>query len=175
MTKKSHEDETSPSEEVVMNDTEALQKALEEATALANENWEKLLRKEAEMQNIRRRADNDVSNARKYGIERFAEELLAVVDSFEQALSIDADKEGAAKSMLEGIELTYNLLLGVMDKFGIKQLNPMNETFNPQFHEAIAMQESPDHEPNQIIVVFQKGFMVYDRVLRPARVVVAKV
>ena len=161
-------------EESVAMEPEALVKALEEAKAEAASHWDKLLRKEAELQNIRKRAETDVANARKYGFEKFAEELLVVVDSFDQALGHQSEYEGSAKAIFEGMELTYKVLLDAMSKFGISQINPVDEPFNPQFHEAIMMQESVAHKPNQVIAVVQKGFTVYDRVLRPARVIVAK-
>ncbi len=152
---------------------DGLVKQLEEAKELAAQNWEKLLRKEAELQNIKKRADNDVSNARKFGIERFAQELLAVIDSFEIAQGVDAN-DSSAVAIKEGMDLTHKALIDVLEKFGIKAVDPIGEAFNPQFHEAISMQESSDVAPNQVLMVMQKGFMVHERVLRPARVIVAK-
>lgn len=151
-----------------------LQTALEEAKAKADENWEKLLRKEAEFQNFRKRAETDVANARKFGIEKFASELLAVIDSFEQAKSIEINEDTKATSIMEGMDLTHKVLLDVLHKFGIEVLDPTGEAFNPQFHEAMSMQETADAKPNEVIMVMQKGFMLQDRVLRPARVIVAK-
>ncbi len=152
---------------------DGLVKQLEEAKEQAAQNWEKLLRKEAELQNIKKRADNDVSNARKFGIERFAQELLAVIDSFELAQGVDAN-DSSATAIKEGMDLTYKALVDVLEKFGVKAVDPTGEAFNPQFHEAISMQESNEVAPNQVLMVMQKGFMVHERVLRPARVIVAK-
>jgi molecular chaperone GrpE len=155
-------------------DFEQLQKALEEAKALAESHWDKLLRKEAEFQNFRARSEKDVANARKFSIERFAEELLAVVDSFEQALQIGAGEHNNAASIMEGLKLTHQVLIHVLDKFGVKAIDPAKELFNPQFHEAILMQETEEVAPNHVLTVVQKGFLVHERVLRPARVIVAK-
>lgn len=169
-------DETSGKNESAISSTEIenLKKELEEAKAQAAENWDKLLRKEAELQNSLRRAEIDVSNARKYGIERLAQELLAVIDSFDQALSKTNVQETSDKAMLEGMKLTYKVLLDSLEKFGIKEINPVGELFNPQFHEAMMMQETNEFKVNQIITVVQKGFLVHERVLRPARVIVAR-
>ena len=168
-------DSSSQADNCASVDVEALKKELQLAQEKAAENWDKLLRKEAEMQNVRRRSENELANAHKYGIERFAQELLAVVDSFEQALSHNAQApEDSAKSFVEGMELTYKQLLNALEKFGVKQIDPLGEPFDPQFHEAISMQESADTKPNHVMAVLQKGFTVHERVLRAARVIIAK-
>ena len=131
------------------------------------------LRTKAEAENIRRRSENEVSNARKYAIEKFAEELLAVVDSLEQGLQAKAEHE-ESKAMKEGMELTLKMTLSTLKKFGVEQLNPVEEVFDPQLHEAMTMVPSPDHEKNTIIDVFQKGYSLNGRIIRPARVVVAQ-
>ena len=150
-----------------------LEKALEDAEAKAAENMDLALRTKAEAENIRRRSENEVSNARKYAIEKFAEELLAVVDSLEQGLQAKAEHE-ESKAMKEGMELTLKMTLSTLNKFGVEQLNPIEEVFDPQLHEAMTMVPSPDHEKNTIIDVFQKGYSLNGRVIRPARVVVAQ-
>jgi molecular chaperone GrpE len=150
-----------------------LEKALEDAEAKAAENMDLALRTKAEAENIRRRSENEVSNARKYAIEKFAEELLAVVDSLEQGLQAKAEHE-ESKAMKEGMELTLKMTLSTLKKFGIEQLNPLEEVFDPQLHEAMTMVPSPDHEKNTIIDVFQKGYLLNGRIIRPARVVVAQ-
>ncbi len=150
--------------------------ALEEKLTLAeqqvHENWEKSVRALAELDNIRRRAERDVAHAHRYSLEKFGEALLPVVDSLEQALQL-ADKEDDA-SMKEGLELTMKLFVDVLDKFGMKQLDPMGDVFDPQQHEAMAMQESAEVAPNTVMMVFQKGYKLNDRVIRAARVMVAK-
>ena len=150
-----------------------LEKALEDAEAKAAENMDLALRTKAEAENIRRRSENEVSNARKYAIEKFAEELLAVVDSLEQGLQAKAEHE-ESKAMKEGMELTLKMTLSTLKKFGIEQLNPVEEVFDPQLHEAMTMVPSPEHEKNIIIDVFLKGYSLNGRVIRPARVVVAQ-
>ncbi|GAA0206521.1 nucleotide exchange factor GrpE [Kangiella japonica] len=150
-----------------------LEKALEEAEAKAADNMDLALRTKAEADNIRRRSEKEVISARKYAIEKFAEELLAVVDSLEQGLQAKAEHE-ESKAMKEGMELTLKLALSTLNKFGVEQLNPMEEVFDPQLHEAMTMVPSPDHEKNTVIDVFQKGYSLNGRVIRPARVVVAQ-
>lgn len=150
-----------------------LEKALEDAEAKAAENMDLALRTKAEAENIRRRSENEVTSARKYAIEKFAEELLAVVDSLEQGLQAKAEHE-ESKAMKEGMELTLKMTLSTLNKFGIEQLNPLEEVFDPQLHEAMTMVPSPDHEKNTIIDVFQKGYSLNGRIIRPARVVVAQ-
>jgi molecular chaperone GrpE len=138
----------------------------------AHENWEKSVRAMAEVDNMRRRAERDVENAYKYSSEKIIVNLLPVVDSLEQAIQLSDSKADA--SMREGLELTMKLLVDALEKQGVKQLNPMGEVFNPQEHEAMSMQESPDAANNTILMVFQKGYKLNDRVIRPARVIVAK-
>jgi molecular chaperone GrpE len=148
----------------------ALRKSLEEAQSEAKSNWEKLLRKEAELQNVQRRASIDVENARKFGVERLAQELLAVLDSFEQGLRFEESE------IKNGMQLTYAMLLEVLAKFGIKEINPaVADAFNPQYHEAISIQDNKEMGANKIIAVVQKGYFIHDRVLRAARVIVSKV
>lgn len=150
-----------------------LEKALEEAEAKVAENMDLALRTKAEAENIRRRSENEVSNARKFAIEKFANEMLAVVDSLEQGLAQKAEHEESI-AMKEGMELTLKMTLSTLEKFGIEQLNPLEEIFDPQLHEAMTMVPSPDHDSNTVIDVFQKGYSLNGRLIRPARVVVAK-
>lgn len=147
-------------------------KALEEAKQKAEENWNLFLRTRADMDNIRRRAQLDNENARKFAIEKFARELLVVIDSLEHGILV-AEKAGDA-AYKEGMVLTLKLFLDILEKFDIKRLDPKNEMFDPNKHEAISMQENSEVAPNSIVLVAQAGFTLNDRVLRPARVVVAK-
>lgn len=151
---------------------ESLKQELEETRRKAAENWDLFLRARADADNIRRRAMLDVENAHKYGIEKFAKEILLVVDSLDHGLS--ATSEEGEKGLREGLELTYKLLLDTLEKFGIKQINPIGESFDPMFHEALSSQANADVEPNKILVVIQKGFTLQDRMLRPARVIVSR-
>jgi molecular chaperone GrpE len=149
---------------------------LEEQLALsekkAHENFEKAVRAMAEADNVRRRASLDVSQAHQYALERFSNALLPVVDSLEQAIQL-AEKS-ADSAMHEGLMLTEQLFLNVLTKFNVHQLNPMGELFDPQRHEAMTMQESAEVAANTILMVFQKGYLLHERVIRPARVVVSK-
>ena len=147
------------------------EEALAAAEARANENWDKYLRAAAELDNVRKRAARDVENARKYGIERFVSELLAVSDSMEAALASGEATDAAA--LLEGNRATLKLLGSVLTKFGVEEVDPVGEPFDPQHHEAMTMVPHPDAEPNTVIDVIQKGYVLNGRLVRPARVVVA--
>tara|TARA_R110002110_G_C13465969_1_gene719113 strand:+ start:4037 stop:4684 length:648 start_codon:yes stop_codon:yes gene_type:complete len=153
---------------------ESLQSELEAATKKADDSWQQLLRKEADMQNMQKRVTVQVDSARKFALERFAAELLQVADSLEQGLSLANSGHSDSAGVFEGLALTNKALVSVMEKEGIQQLNPEGEAFNPTFHEAISMQETTDFEPNQVMEVVQKGYLLNDRLIRPARVVVSR-
>ncbi|HHT0592091.1 TPA: nucleotide exchange factor GrpE [Legionella anisa] len=138
----------------------------------SHENWEKAVRAQAELDNVRRRAEREVANAHRYGAERLITDLLPVIDSLEQALQLAVKAEDA--SMHEGLELTLKLFMDVLKKFEVQQIDPIGAPFDPQLHEAMSMQAAPDAEPNTVLAVFQKGYKLSDRVIRPARVVVSK-
>jgi molecular chaperone GrpE len=150
----------------------ALEEQLTLAEQKAHENWEKSVRALAELDNVRRRMEREVANAHKYGAEKLISALLPIMDSLEQALQL-ADK-GGDTAMHEGLDLTMKLFTDALQKFDVTVLDPMGEIFDPQQHEAMAMQPAPDVAPNTITAVFQKGYKLNDRVIRPARVVVAK-
>lgn len=149
-----------------------LEKKLTEAEQKAHKNWDKFMRVNAEMDNLKRRSERDVAQAHRYGLEKFINNLLPVVDSLEQAEQL-AEKHGDA-AMHEGLELTMKLFLDMLEKAQVEQLNPVGEAFNPEVHEAMSMQETSDAAPNTVINVFQKGYKLNDRVIRAARVIVAK-
>lgn len=151
-----------------------LESELEQSKAKADENMELALRTKADGENIRRRSRIDVENAHKYGVERIARELLGVVDSFESGLNSANQESVTTESLKEGMQLTHKLLLDTLDKFNIKLLNPLGEEFNPKEHEALTMQETNEVKPNHVMTVVQPGFTIAERVLRPARVIVAK-
>ena len=156
-------------------DYETLQKKLTEAEQLAHENWEKAVRATAEVDNIRRRAERDVASAHKYGSEKLINSLLPVIDSLEQALqAAEQAAEPSNASMKEGVELTLKMFVDALEKANVEQLNPIGQAFNPNQHEAMSIQESVDAEPNSVLFVFQKGYVLNGRVIRPARVVVSK-
>ena len=144
---------------------------LAELQAKADENWDRYLRAAAELENVRKRAARDVENAHKFALERFAADLLAVCDSLEMALA--AEGTLSVESLQEGSEATLKLLETVLQRFGVEQLDPLGEPFDPNLHEAMTMQPSEGAEPGSVITVFQKGYALNGRLLRPARVVVA--
>jgi molecular chaperone GrpE len=141
------------------------------AAARADENWDRYLRAAAELENVRKRAARDVENAHKFALERFASDLLAVCDSLEMA--IETGDEASVESLREGSEATLKLLGSILQRFGVEEVDPVGEPFDPQFHEAMTMQPSADAEPGSVLNVFQKGYALNGRLLRPARVVVA--
>ncbi len=132
---------------------------------------DQVLRANAEMQNVRRRAEQDVEKAHKFALERFAGELLAVVDNLERALTAIAEEDATQR---EGVELTLKSLLATLEKHGVNLINPQGETFNPEHHQAITMLEVAGVAPNAVVEVMQKGYGINGRLLRPAMVVVAK-
>ena len=143
---------------------------LEQAQAKADENWDRYLRTAAELENIRKRASRDVEKAHQFALERFSRELLAVRDSLEMGL---AAENASIESLREGSEATLKILAGTMQQFGIAELDPAGEPFDPEFHEAISMQPSDDVEAGSVVTVVQKGYSLNGRLLRPAMVVVA--
>lgn len=166
--------ETAPSEGTAPESSPAaLLKRLEEAQAQAQENWDKLLRVQAEMDNLRKRTVRDVENAHRFALEKFAAELLAVRDSLEMGLDA-ARGETDVDRIREGTELTLKMLVQVMEKFGIQQIDPQGERFDPDRHQAMSMQPNAEMEPNTVMTVMQKGYLLNDRLLRPAMVVVSK-
>lgn len=134
---------------------------------------EQVLRIQAEMQNVRRRAELDVEKAHKFGLEKFANEMVAVVDNLERGLAA-APEEDATKAIREGIEMTLNGFLSALAKFNVDVVDPVGHPFNPEHHQAMTMIESADAEPNSVLAVMQKGYVMNGRLLRPAMVVVSK-
>ena len=144
--------------------------ALAAAEAKAAENWSSYLRAMAELDNYRKRVEREIDNARKFAIERFAQELVNVGDSLEAGLQTGAANPNA---LLEGAEGTLKQLYKAFEKGGIKVLDPIGQPFDPQWHEAMVAQESPE-PPNTVLSVIQKGYSLNGRLLRPARVIVSK-
>ncbi|MBL1432561.1 MAG: nucleotide exchange factor GrpE [Gammaproteobacteria bacterium] len=139
-----------------------------------NELTDSLLRARAETENLRRRAERDVANAHRYGLERFANQLLPIRDSLELGLAAASQENATVDHAKEGMELTLKMLTDAMEKVSIIELNPLGEKFNPEHHQAMQMQETDEAEPNTVLVVHQKGYTLSDRLMRPAMVVVAK-
>ena len=156
-------------------DPDQLHEKLTAAELAAEKAGNDLLRVQAEMQNLRRRTEQDVERAHKYGIEKFSTELLVVADNLERALnSASESKDESAKAILDGVSLTLKSLNDCFAKSSIEAVDPLGEPFDPQLHQAIATQESPDSEPNSVIEVIQKGYTLNGRVIRPAMVMVSK-
>ncbi|MBW7981980.1 nucleotide exchange factor GrpE [Enterobacillus tribolii] len=133
-----------------------------------------VLRARAEMENIRRRAEMDVEKAHKFALEKFAGELLPVIDNLERALDLADKSNTELAAMIEGIELTLKSLLDAVRKFGVEQVGDVNVPFNPEVHQAMTLMESEDHEPNHVMMMMQKGYTLNGRLLRPAMVAVSK-
>jgi len=156
----------------------SVEQALEKLAAaqLTAENAkDDLLRVQAEMQNLRRRTEQDIEKAHKYGQEKFSIELLSVMDNLERALTAASEHEDdSVKAIYDGVDLTLKSFVDCFSKFNIETLDPLGEPFDPQIHQAMGMQENPDVEPNTVIAVMQKGYTLYGRVIRPAMVMVAK-
>lgn len=133
-----------------------------------------VLRARAEADNIRRRAEMDVEKAHKFAVEKFASEMLPVIDNLERALDMADKSNDALASMVEGVELTLKSLLDAVHKFGIEVIGDVNVPFNPEVHQAMTMLESTDHQPNYVMMVMQKGYTLNGRLLRPAMVAVSK-
>ena len=144
---------------------------LEGQLASAQEN---ALRAAAEVQNIRRRAEQDIEKAHKFALEKFATDLLAVLDSLERGLEVSDPADETIRPMREGMELTYKLFLDTMKRFQVERVDPQGEPFNPELHQAMPMEESIHAEPNSVLKVFQCGYVMNGRLLRPAMVVVSK-
>jgi molecular chaperone GrpE len=132
-----------------------------------------VLRAHAETQNARRRAEQDVEKARKFALEKFVGELLPVADNLERAIAAGDSEDEGQKSVLEGVALTHKSLLDTLKKFKVEAIDPHGEPFDPQLHQAMSMVPNPDAEPNTVLTVFQKGYTLNGRLVRPAMVVVS--
>lgn len=151
-----------------------LEMELKEARDEAAAHLDDLLRVRAEIENLRKRATRDVENAHKFGLERFVNELLPVKDSVELGLNAAADAEVNADKLREGLELTLKLFDTAADKFGLEEVNPEGQSFDPDYHQAMSTQEVAGKEPGTVVMVVQKGYLLNGRLLRPAMVIVAK-
>ncbi|WP_068714449.1 nucleotide exchange factor GrpE [Vibrio tritonius] len=151
-----------------------LEAALLSSEERVKEQQDSVLRAKAEVENMRRRSEQEIDKARKYALNRFAEELLPVIDNLERAIQAADTENEAVKPLLEGVELTHKTFADVIGKFGLKVINPEGEAFNPELHQAMSIQESADHEPNTVMFVMQKGYELNGRLIRPAMVMVSK-
>jgi len=153
---------------------EQLHKQLKQAEKKAEENWDKALRVQAEMENLKRRTQKDLENAHKYGLEKFAKELLSVIDSLELGIQASTSDNPEVVALKQGSELTIKQFESVFAKFNIEAIDPVGQAFNPELHQAMTMQPSTDVEPNTVLNVFQKGYILNGRLIRPAMVVVSQ-
>lgn len=156
--------------EVEVGDVAALQAALAAAEAKALEHKDLYIRALAELENVRKRAARDIEQAHKFAVDRFANDLMAVKDSLE--LGVDA--AGTVDALRAGSEATLKLLAKAFEKAGVVEIDPQGEMFNPELHEAMVSQPSAEHVPNSVMQVVQKGYQLNGRLLRPARVIVAR-
>ena len=156
------------------NPAQAAQERIVELEGQLASAQENALRAAAEVQNIRRRAEQDIEKAHKFALEKFATDLLAVLDSLERGLEVSDPADETIRPMREGMELTYKLFLDTMKRFQVERVDPQGEPFNPELHQAMAMEESIHAEPNSVLKVFQCGYVMNGRLLRPAMVVVSK-
>jgi molecular chaperone GrpE len=152
---------------------EQLLLTLQDAQAKADQYWNQLLLARAEVDNSRRRSERDVENAHKYALEKFVRELLPVKDSLELGLAATVGEGSGFEKLREGMELTLKMLGAALEKFGVSEVNPKGGKFNPERHQAMAKQESATAEPNTVLTVYQKGYLLNERLIRPAMVVVS--
>lgn len=163
--------------EELLPEQETLQevhKQLNELEKSNDDHRQKWLRALAELENVRRIAKRDITNAHKFALEKFAADLLPIMDSLDQGLEHAVSQDTALQALREGMEMTRKMFIDVFGKYGIQTLYPEGELFNAEFHEAICMEVREEVKPNTIIKVVQKGYLLNERVIRPARVVVAK-
>ena len=168
-------EERETAEPSVVDGEESEDAALAELAVLREQaaaNHDRYLRAVAELENVRKRAARDVENARRYGLERLAKALLPVIDSLGAGLA--SSEQASAESLLDGKKATVRLLNSALEQVGIKELDPHGEPFDPALHEAMAVAPSNEAEPGTVLEVFQKGYSIHDRLLRAARVVVAR-
>ncbi len=174
VTKESVTTESATADTGAAPDAERLQQQLAEAQDQAQQERERAIRAAAEMENLRRRAAMDVEKAHKFALEKFAGELLPVIDSLERALEMSDRENDQLKPTLEGVELTLRSMLNAVGKFGVLPIDPQGEGFDPNRHQAMSMVENPNVAPNTVLAVIQKGYELNGRVIRPAMVMLAK-
>ncbi|SMM97701.1 Heat shock protein GrpE [uncultured Candidatus Thioglobus sp.] len=187
MTKKKTENKKNTNEKAEQIDTdEAIKNAsniseeddlktqLEEAQQSAKDNWDKVLRAQAEMENLKRRNAKDLENAHKFALDGFVKALLEVKDSLSMGLKTASDERATIESIIEGLSMTDKVFLSTLEKFGVKSIEPTGEVFNPEFHEAVTMLPMPDKQSNTVLEVVQTGFTLNDRLVRPAMVIVVQ-
>jgi molecular chaperone GrpE len=153
---------------------ETIEEQLEKAQATIKDYWEQMMRLRAEIENNRKRTERDLENAHKYALKSFVESLLPIVDSMEMGQVAAAADNATLESIREGSDMTMSMFIQVLEKCGLEAIDPMGEKFDPEKHQAISMLEIEGAESNSVVEVMQKGFVLNDRLIRPAMVVVAK-
>ena len=160
--------------EVAENSAEDLSDLLEQARAKADEHYEQMMRAHAELENLKRRHQRDLENAHKYALDKFVAELLGVWDSLELGHNAAQDDSADVQKLREGTELTLKMLGDAMGKFGVEQIDPLNQPFDPELHQAMSMQPRADVPANTVVAVVQKGYALNGRLVRPAMVMVSQ-
>lgn len=156
------------------SDAEIIAQLQEQLAAAVADASDQVLRAKAEAQNVRRRAELDVEKAHKFALDKFVNELLPVLDSLERAIDACPEGDAAVDAIRQGVEMTISMFVSALNKFAVVAVDPQGEPFDPQVHQAMSMVENPDVEPNTVIAVMQKGYMLNDRLVRPAMVMVSK-
>ncbi|MBM3203084.1 nucleotide exchange factor GrpE [Candidatus Woesearchaeota archaeon] len=159
---------------IEVGSVEELARQLAETGLKAQDYWDRLVRLQAEFENHKKRTEKDLQNAHKFALERFAKELLTVMDSLELGIQASVSSQSDVEKLREGMELTLRQLAAVFEKFGIQVIDPLGDKFNPDLHQAMAAQPAEAVEPNTVVKVFQKGYSLNDRLLRPAMVIIAQ-
>ncbi len=160
--------------EVAEHSAEDLARLLEQARAKADEHYEQMVRAHAELENLKKRHARDLENAHKFALDKFVAELLGVWDSLELGQSAAQDEGADLGKLREGTDLTLKMLGDVMAKFGVEQIDPINQRFDPEYHQAMSMQPRADVPPNTVVAVVQKGYTLNGRLVRPAMVMVSQ-
>ena len=153
---------------------ETIEQQLEKTQETIKDYWDQMMRLRAEIENNRKRAERDLENAHKYALKNFVENLLPIIDSMEMGQTAALTENATLESIREGSALTLDMFLQMLEKNGLQQIDPLGETFDPEKHQAISMIEAEGAESNSVIEVMQKGFLLNERLVRPAMVVVAK-
>lgn len=165
---------TAPGSQDMSADEQTLLAEIETLKNEVQESKEQFLRAQAEMHNIRRRAQQDVEKAHKFGLEKFVNDMLPVADNLERAIAAASEQSGSFEAITEGVELTLKSLLDALKRHQVERVDPLGEPFNPELHQAMTAIPNPDMEPNTVMDVFQRGYTLNGRLVRPAMVVVAK-
>jgi molecular chaperone GrpE len=168
------EDQATEADADTSSDDQDLAAELAKAQVTIKDYWEQIMRLNAEIENNRKRAQRDIENAHKFAVKNFVESLLPVTDSMEMGLNATLNENATLESIREGMTLTMDMFTQMMEKNGIQAIDPQGEKFNPELHQAMTMQENDEVEANTVLAVMQKGYVLNERLIRPAMVVVSK-